>query len=493
MFFFTLIFQRQETAEPLTLTAPPDIRGLKALVVDDNETARLIQEQILTGFDMAVTTAASAKEGMAALVGAPEDAPFSLVLLDWKMPGTDGLEMAGAIRTHDRLAKHPPKIIMVTMYDQDRMHREDRALIDAFLLKPVNSSDLFNTIMEVFGNSASMVPRRRARREADVVAGIEAIRGARILLVEDNVINQQVALASLLGEGMVVDVADNGRKAVEMVTAAQGEDGGYDAVLMDIEMPVMDGHAAVKAIRREPCFADLPVIAMTAHALEGDREKCFESGMNDYVSKPFDDKDLFGVLVKWISPKPGGGQPVPPPPEIRERTFVEPAWEDMPQTMDGIDLNAGLERLKGNSGLYRTMLLHFNERFKTAGEELKSHLAAGDRETARQLVHAVKGVAGNIGANGLYSAARALNETLAAGQDPGVHSLGFYRSLSTVTKALEELESSVAGTGGGRGPGELRPAGCCQGPGRYQGFKIPPGGAEFQGQKIPARVEGCIE
>ncbi|WDP91667.1 MAG: response regulator [Desulfobacter sp.] len=447
-FFFTLSFQHQDNAKQVTLAAPPDIKGEKVLVVDDNETARYILEKILSGFGMSVTTASSAQEGMSALVAASGDAPFRLVLLDWKMPGTDGIEMAGSIRSHERLAENPPKIIMVTMYDQDMMHRENRALIDAFLLKPVSSSDLFNTIMEVFGNAASMVPRRRVRSEAAGIEGIEAIRGARILLVEDNVINQQVALASLTNEGMVVEVADNGKMAVEMVTASQsGENGLYDAVLMDIEMPVMDGHAAVKAIRSDARFADLPVIAMTAHALEGDREKCFGSGMNDYVSKPFDDKDLFAVLVKWIRPKAGARLPAPPRPEPGEEEFVEPAWTDIPETIDGIDLKSGLERIKGNSGLYRTMLIHFYERFANAGEEMKAYLAEGNREAARQLAHAVKGVSGNIGANALYSAARALNDCLAGDQGPGPDALRFYSALSTVTGALAGLEQAAPDTG----------------------------------------------
>nr|WP_319392580.1 response regulator [uncultured Desulfobacter sp.] len=446
-FFFTLTFKCRENADPVLLDAPPDIRGIKVLVVDDNPTARHILKQILSGFNMAVTTAASAKEGFTTLTNAPDDGHFGLVLLDWKMPETDGLDLARMIRGHERLKQNPPRIIMITMYDQDRMRTEDRALIDAFLLKPVNSSDLFNTIMEIFGNWASMVPRLKTREQADGVKGIEGLRGAKILLVEDNEINQMVALGLLSNGGMIVDVADNGKTAVEMVSAAlSGEEVGYDAVLMDIEMPVMDGHAAVKAIRSDPCFAHLPVIAMTAHALEGDREKCFESGMNDYVSKPFDEKDLFAVLVNWIKPKADVARTALPPAKTQEKKFVEPAWANMPATIEGIDLNTGLKRLMGNSGLYRTMLLNFYDKYKDTGKKLEGYLATGDREAACRLTHTIKGVAGNIGANALYAAAMDLNDSLRKNQDPGSEAQKFYRSLSTLTRGLEGLNPVVLST-----------------------------------------------
>ncbi len=442
-FFFALTFGQQEERDQCSLAAPPDIRGVNTLVVDDNETARLILNQILTGFDMKVTVAPSAQEGLDELVRAAREDPYRLVVVDWKMPGTDGIEMVDQVRRHPDLQTVVPKIIMVTMYDQDQARAKQETGIDAFLLKPVSSSDLFNTIMEVFENEASMVPRRITRQDRDVLSGVEAIRGARILLVEDNAINQQVAVISLTEEGLVVDVADNGEVAVELIknAASKGFE-PYDAVLMDVEMPVMDGHAATRMIREDPRFVDLPIIAMTAHALEGDRDKCFASGMNDYVSKPFDDKDLFDVLVKWV---PQGNKDALWP-RKSECAFVEAPWEDMPPAIGGIDTQAGLEKVKGNTGLYKTMLSQFYDKFQNAGQEIEAFLEGDNRDEARQLVHSIKGVSGNIGANELYMAAKELNRTLA---DPGFTDSGsvtalFCEPLSVVMRALGELNLNAA-------------------------------------------------
>ncbi|HCY85124.1 MAG TPA: hybrid sensor histidine kinase/response regulator [Desulfobacteraceae bacterium] len=411
-FFFSLSFDKQTDALQYTLSAPPDIRGRRVLVVDDNETARLILCQILTGFDMVVTTAKSSEEGIEQMLSAAKKTPFDLLLVDWKMPGKNGFQLAKAVREHPKLSSHDIKIIMVTMYDQDQVARAKRQPdtgIDAFLLKPVNSSVLFNTIMEVFENTDAMLPVQAIARTKRHLPETGAIRGARILLVEDNRINQQVAVAYLAGEGLAVDVAENGALAVEKLkAAAKSEQGIYDAVLMDIEMPVMDGHAATRAIRGEKRFEDLPVIAMTAHALEGDREKCLAVGMNDYISKPFDDKELFAALVKWI--RPAKREAVNNAPS--SGTFSEPPWEAMPRAISGIDMAAGLERIKGNTGLYKTMLVHFYEKFNTAAEQVSEDIRGQRYEAARQLTHAIKGVSGNLGAGDLYLASKMLNDEL---------------------------------------------------------------------------------
>ncbi|MCG8617137.1 MAG: response regulator [Desulfobacterales bacterium] len=413
-FFFSLSFDKQTQAPQYTLSAPPDIRGRRVLVVDDNETARLILSQILSGFDMEVTTADASDRGLEELVSAADESPYDLLLVDWKMPGKNGFQLAKEVRTHPALASHDLKIIMVTMYDQDQVIRAKRQPdtgIDAFLLKPVNSSELFNTIMEVFENTDAMLPIQTIARSKSHLPGTDAIRGARILLVEDNRINQQVAVAYLAGEKLDVEVAENGALAVEKIKAAQESDKGqYDAVLMDIEMPVMDGHAATRAIRREEDFRDLPIIAMTAHALEGDRDKCLAAGMNDYVSKPFDDKELFSALVKWIPPVERSvvtGNATPD-------TFTEPPWEEMPRSISGLDMAAGLERIKGNTGLYKTMLAHFYEKFHTAGDQVSEDISRDHHDTARKLTHSIKGVSGNLGAGDLYLAAKTLNDALSA-------------------------------------------------------------------------------
>lgn len=411
-FFFSLAFEPQADAPRYSLTVPPDIRGCKALVVDDNETARLILGQILTGFDMEVTTADTPENALTQLADAARNTPFDLVLLDWKMPGRNGFELAADIRGQSDLVHTGLKIIMVTMYDQNEVvkARPQQCGIDAFLLKPVSSSDLFNTIMTVFEKTEAMLPRRQITKKRTGLPGADALRGARILLVEDNRINQQVAMACLTGEGLLVDVADNGSVAVDMVQQAAGNGKQqYHAVLMDIEMPVMDGHAATRLIREHHSVNDLPVIAMTAHALEGDREKCLTAGMNDYVSKPFDEAELFSVLARWISPADTESTGEPDIPDA----FTDPPWEDMPVAIPGLDMAAGLERIKGNTGLFKNMLAHFYEKFHAAGDQVNADIRAGRTKAARQRVHAIKGVSGNLGANSLYLSAKALDDALA--------------------------------------------------------------------------------
>ncbi len=449
-FSFSLPFTQQTGKLQYTLVAPPDIKGLKALVVDDNETARYILKKIISSFNMTVMTAASAREGLEELSQAALSQPFDLVILDWKMPEMNGLQMARAIRTYPVLStkEASPKIVMVTMYGRDeiiRATKDKESGIDACLLKPVSSSELFNTIMEIFGKHEAMIPRLPVEKETSEFIGIEAIRGARILLTEDNDINQQVAMAILCEEGLTVDVANNGKEAVKLLlTRADNKMPLYDAVLMDIEMPVMDGYAATRIIRKDPRFAALPIIAMTAHALEGDREKCLNAGMNDYISKPFDDRDLFSILIKWINP---GNRSVPDPESVGTG-FPEPPWDGMPSEIPGFNLEAGLNKIRGNTGLFKNMLKNFYQNYHDAGKRIHSHLNVKEMEKARQLVHSIKGVSGNLGADALFTAARDLNDSLTKEKDNRLGSLAehFEKQLSVVMTGISSLHEEIKNT-----------------------------------------------
>ena len=200
--------------------------------------------------------------------------------------------------------------------------------------------------------------------------------------------------------GLIVLTADNGKQAVDHVKAGCDSVGSfYDAVLMDIEMPVMDGYGATRVIRSDPRFSDLPIIAMTAHALKGDRKKCLDAGMNGYIPKPIDERDLYTVLMKWIKP----ARRVVPETHRAWKRFAEDAWREMPVEIPGIDMDTGLGRVYGNTGLFKNILRNFLRQFEKAGDQLREYLNAGNSDTTERLIHSIKGVSGNIGANDLFA------------------------------------------------------------------------------------------
>ena len=294
----------------------PDLEELKVLVVDDNATSRQILQDILESFSFDVYLAASGEEALEEIKKADRDQQFELVIMDWQMPGMDGIEASKRIKNHKGLSKIPP-IILITAYGREELMRQaDKIGLEGFLLKPVNSSMLFDSIMQALGKEVqdvSQVGRKKEQRAEE----LNTIYGARVLLVEDNEINQQVAQEILQGAGLNVTVANNGQEGVDAAKKKQ-----YDAILMDIQMPVLDGYTATRAIRKwevglrpvgaiKACAPEgrrnegkdpIPIIAMTAHAMAGDEQKSIEAGMNDHVTKPIDPDQLFATLQKWIKP-----------------------------------------------------------------------------------------------------------------------------------------------------------------------------------------------
>ncbi len=296
-----------------------ELRGMKVLVVDDNATSRSILQEMLESFSFEVSLASSGEEGITELEAASKDKPFELVIMDWKMPGMDGIEASKRIKDHKGLSKIPP-IILVTAYGREEvMQQAEQVGLEGFLLKPVNPSMLFDAIMQAFGEAVPETSRIAQRHEQEAEA-LKHIQGARVLLVEDNEINQQVAKEILEGAGLIVTLANNGQEAVNAV-----KESNYDAVLMDVQMPVMDGYTATRKIRewevgmrnaecgmgnkigedsdlKSEINTVVPIIAMTAHAMAGDEDKSLQAGMNGHVTKPIDPDQLFATLQKWIQP-----------------------------------------------------------------------------------------------------------------------------------------------------------------------------------------------
>jgi CheY-like chemotaxis protein/HPt (histidine-containing phosphotransfer) domain-containing protein len=378
----------------------PELRGMKVLVVDDNATSRRILQEMLKSFSFEVSLAASGEEGITELEAASKDKPFELVIMDWKMPGMDGIEASKRIKHHIGLSKIPP-IILVTAYGREEvMQQAEQVGLEGFLLKPVSSSMLFDTIMQTFGEAVSEISRVAQRHEQEAEA-LKHIRGARVLLVEDNEINQQVAMEILEGAGLHVSLAENGQEAVSAV-----KEKDYDVVLMDIQMPVMNGYEATGAIRSDPRFEDLPIIAMTAHAMAGDEDKSLKAGMNGHVTKPIDPGQLFATLQKWIKPSEKRAQVQQPevPVESPESKKAVPEENELPESLPGFDLATGLERLRGNKRLYRKLLLDFGAKYTRVGGEINKALDSKDLKEAHSLIHNLKGLAGNLAATGLHAA-----------------------------------------------------------------------------------------
>ncbi|MDJ0883396.1 MAG: transporter substrate-binding domain-containing protein [Desulfobacterales bacterium] len=395
-FVFTARFELGAEKAKKQFVPHADLRGIKVLVVDDNATSRNIFREMLESFSFEVAQAASGQEGLSELENAPADAPYELVIMDWKMPQMDGIETAQRIKTHRALAKIPA-VVMATAYGREEVMRQaEKAGLEGFLIKPVNASVLFDTIIQALN------PEHDDSGEADAgpaEAGrdVAHLSGCRVLLVEDNEINQQVAKEILEGAGIVVSLADDGRAGVEAI-----QRGDFDAVLMDIQMPVMDGHEATRVIRANPEFKDLPIIAMTAHAMAGDADKSLEAGMNGHVTKPIDPDQLFETLLQWVASKKPSGDP----PETPASVVPEPAAADhLPAHLPGFELDAGLRRLQGNRSLYRRLIIDFAAKCQGADEEIRQALDDGDLAHCHQLVHGIKGAAGNLAAARLQAAA----------------------------------------------------------------------------------------
>jgi PAS domain S-box-containing protein len=449
-FTFTAAFGLAHQAGARLAGQVGDLRGLRVLVVDDSPTSRDIFLESLKSMTFDVGAAASGEEALVELDrAAGAGRPYDLVLMDYKMPGLDGVEATRRI-TEKSWPGKAPAVIMVTAYGREEvMKQAEDAGARGFLIKPVNQSVLLNTILEAYGHEGPR-PTHGPSAQAVSAEAAGAIRGARLLVAEDNEINQQVARGILESAGLVVDVANNGREAVEKARA-----GRYDAVLMDIQMPELDGLQAAAELRRDGRFADLPIIAMTAHAMSGDRERSLAAGMNDHVTKPIDPDALFAVLLRWVHP--GGREAVtgipPPQPEAAARPEAAlPRVDGVP----GIDHADGLRRVAGNEALYVKLLLDFHRDFSGSADRTRAAIGEGRLADAGREVHTLKGVAGNIGATELHRTAQELDAALRLGDTGKAGSLlpEVGRELSRVIDGLGPLaEQAAAARAGAEAPG----------------------------------------
>ena len=394
-FWFTATLGK--ATEERRLGVRPDLGGKRVLVVDDNEHARIVLCEILSSMGLEVRCAADAAQGMELLqTAARQHMDFDLAMIDWQMPGMDGVEMLS--RMDSALPRTSTKRVLVTAYGREEVMRAaHQAGIDDVLLKPVTASTVLDNLTRWFdvglGAAAQTFEAAPALATPKDQSGLDA-RGARVLLVEDNAINQQIASELLQEFRCQVEIAWDGAQALQKLQHSR-----YDLVFMDMQMPVMDGLEATRAIRRLPSLRELPIVAMTANAMQADRDLCLAAGMNDHLAKPVEPAQLRRMLLKWLPDRAMRG-----PAKGSSRASIE--------GIDGVDVAAGLARVLGREKVYATLLESFLQGHADDVQRIRGVLAAGDTKAAERLVHTLKGVAANLGAENLQSVAESLEMAL---------------------------------------------------------------------------------
>ena len=409
-FWFTARLERRDEAAP-RLLPEPNLRGRRVLVVDDNDHARHVIADMLRTMSFLVSSAATGRDGISEILrAAAAGEAYEMVFLDWQMPGLDGIATARELRR--RQPNGAPHLVMITAYGRDEvMKAANEAGIEDVLIKPVTASLLFDTIMRILHGEQTGGSRSSEASAPGI--DLAPIAGARLLLVEDNDLNQEVATELLEQAGFRVDVAENGAVALEMLEGQEDEK-RYALVLMDMQMPVMDGIAATREIRKQPAWADLPVVAMTANAMAGDRDRCLEAGMNDHLAKPIDPDQLWVTLQRWIKPL-RQASPIRALPT--EAAHAAPTPVSM-APIEGLDVKAGLRHALGREALYLSLLGKFSAGQRDFPARLAQAIQEEDWQTAERLAHTLKGLSAQIGAKDLRAKAESLEQSIKEREAP---------------------------------------------------------------------------
>ncbi len=434
-FHFSARFGAQTNPQPRRMFRADELLGVRVLVVDDNASAREILSTMAKTFGLEVDVARDGLEALRQIALSDKKAlPYDLVLMDWKMPVMDGLETVQRLQGEE--LSRIPTVIMVTAFGRDEATADAQArgvTLSSILTKPVTSSTLLEAIGEAL-HWGLQVETRSEQRADDQQDHMQGLSGARVLLVEDNDMNQELAMELLANVGIQVVLAVNGQDALDKLRA----DPHFDGVLMDYQMPVMDGYTAAREIRKNPDFKHLPIIAMTANAMAGDREKVLDAGMWDHIAKPLNVGAMFATMGKWIKPGPAGlvtgaavpqdatqnistnliGESVRGTNDLRNvvtNTVDKAGLPDLP----GIDVKAGLATTMNNAQLYTRLLLKFRDSQGNFAALFAAARQDQDTTAPARAAHTLKGTAGNIGAKEVQAAAAQLEHACLAGDHPG--------------------------------------------------------------------------
>ncbi|MEP9315804.1 response regulator [Pseudomonas sp. LABIM340] len=431
VFHFHAHFGIPEAAAPRRMLRADELLGVRALVVDDNASAREILSGMALSYGLEVDVARNGSEALEWISEAEQrHLPYQLVLVDWQMPGMDGIEVVA--RLHDGHCENVPAVIMVTAFGREEAldAAQQRGVeLGTVLTKPVTPSTLLESINIALGKQSVVEPRSRERQSATDEA-LARVTGSRVLLVEDNELNQELAMELLGDAGIEIVLACNGQEALDRLAV----DRRFDCVLMDCQMPVLDGYAATQALRQRPELAQLPIIAMTANNMAGDRELALAAGMNDHIAKPIDPPAMFLTLSRWIEPRQRPEAASAPTP-----TSPPASQFDLP----GIDSRAGLATCAGKAALYERLLQRFRTSYLDFVGEFRALDSEADPTARRRAAHTLRGAAANIGALALARAATVLED---ACQGPSPEEL-ISRLLFDVQAQLETVLTSLANLG----------------------------------------------
>ncbi len=441
---------RMRVAE--TAAAPPSAaevphKDLRVLVCDDNPAARQIVQDMLMRWGAVADVAGSGEEALAMLRSAEAaDQPYDLLMQDWNMPQLDGFETLRQMRADPQIAR-PPATMMITAYDIDECIRQGSGQpVDAFLGKPIEAGKLRATLNDLFprrapddqiGPAGAEMPGGRLSLPAE-------LQGQRVLLVEDNEINREIATELLGDAGLVVESAENGRIAFEKVQA-RGDD--FALVLMDVQMPEMDGMEATRLIRRDWPAARLPIVAMTAHAYDEDRQRCLSVGMCDHLAKPIEPPILLRVLEKWL--RPGSGQ-------AAQRKEM-PGAAVLPAELPPFDIAAALARVNGKEALLRRLILGFRDSYADVADRLSDMIRTGQQDEAQRLAHSLKGMAAALELAEVAELARQVEDWLGAGMpgDGAALLSPLSRAVGQAVAAAATLDEPGATEGGAPAPSKV--------------------------------------
>ncbi len=425
-FHFVVRLACQAASRPRRMFRADELKGVRMLVVDDNASARTILAEMGRNFGLEVDVAADGPAALAMIEQAEAAArPYDVTLMDWRMPVMDGVTCAEQLQK----SAHPqrPVVIMVTAFGRDEaqgLAQQRGVHMQSVLTKPVTPSTLLETIGAAL-NKGAVIETRAHEKAGYQSEHMRQLEGARLLLVEDNDLNQELALELLRNAGIDVVLANNGQEALDWLA----QEADFDGILMDCQMPVMDGYAATRAIRRQPALAHIPIIAMTANVMAGEREKVIEAGMNDHIAKPLNVSEMFATIARLVKP---AGRRRPAAAQVAT-AGPEPVELNLP----GIDVTAGLASANGNAELYRKLLRKFRESGREFAAAFQAAQTGPDPTAQTRMAHTLKGTAGTIGARALQRAAAALEKACQGGRAEVI--------APALTKTLTELDPVIAG------------------------------------------------